>query len=115
MKAKKRAEYADLMWPVLVSAAKKKRIMRYAEIGEAIGLNARSVGQPLDPIQEYCIAKKLPRLTGIVVLKSTGKPSDGYKGNQQSPEKDQEKVFKYTSWNKKSPGAAEFEKYAGGE
>lgn len=72
-------ELGYLAWPVLVQAAKERRIVNYSDLAEAIGYRgARPTRFALEPIQKLCMEKGWPPLTSIVVNKATGLPGKGF-------------------------------------
>jgi hypothetical protein len=68
--------------------------LNYDIIRQATGLVRPSIGQMLAPIQDYCLKRKLPPLTILVVSESTGLPGSGFIAAQDIP-KAQQAVFKY--------------------
>lgn len=72
---------AGLLWPVLVALAKEGSITTYAEAAGAIGIHHRPLRYALGPIQDYCLGAGLPRLTSLVVSKSSGVQGAGYLGS----------------------------------
>lgn len=69
---------AGAVWPVLASAAARRSTITYEQVAPVIPTNPLSVGRALGPIQDYCLANRLPPLTSIVVRKTTGVPGDGF-------------------------------------
>lgn len=67
------------IWFLLVHAAKDCKMYTYGGLASMLGLDTREVWQYLDPIMYYCIKKKLPPLTVLVVKKDTGQPGKGLK------------------------------------
>lgn len=81
-------------------------------LGSLIGVPQRGLGHLLGPIQAYCIAKKLPPLTSIVVGKE-GLPGTGFIGAADVVSA-QQKVFKHP-WNKYAcPSPEQFAEHRGG-
>lgn len=50
----------------------------YAELAEQLGTHERALVPMLELIMNRCRALGLPPLTGLVVLRETGVPSDGF-------------------------------------
>jgi len=50
----------------------------YTELAESLGAHERGLVPMLELIMEHCRSSGLPPLTGLVVLKETGAPSDGF-------------------------------------
>jgi len=71
-------EIAMRIWPVLITAAKKRKKLTYSELGEQIGLYRLALRHGLGVIQDYCLENNLPPLTALVVLQEGGKPSLGF-------------------------------------
>jgi hypothetical protein len=64
----------------------------------------------LEPIQSYCIIKKLPPLTILGVKIETGLPGPGFSGVSRDIPKHQIKVFEYVWLKHGCPSPEEFEK-----
>ena len=142
-----RAKFAVPLWDVLILMAKKgassggntyeDATIFYSAASDMLKAKAsdwdwetrqgaRQIGQVLDPIQEYCKkkvikGKNLPRMTGLVVLKNTGKPSfaetengDGYHGKEETWEQDAQEVCDYPwdEYHPNNPGYQEFFSHA---
>ncbi|MFW6413218.1 MAG: hypothetical protein ACOC0V_03705 [Oceanicaulis sp.] len=60
----------------IVQAARRRRTLTYAELGEAVGLIARGLGLHLAALETWCAENGLPPLTLLVVKRDTGRPSD---------------------------------------
>lgn len=107
-----KAHYAFCLWDKLTSIASKKKVIFYWQAGEFMKkMHARSVGWPLDPIQEYCIARKLPPLTRIVVHNNTDQPGNNYE-IQKTLEEDKKDVFEYCWKEEKKPSEEELKWHA---
>jgi len=91
-----RFEWAHRAWPILTAAAKRRQTMTYGELGERLGIGgATPVRNALWPIQDLCMEKEWPPLTGIVLNKQTGQPGVGFiawDGNLQDAH---EEVFSF--------------------
>ena len=70
-------ERAYRAWCELTRAAGERRLLRYNEIGDALGIHHRAVGFALDPIHRYCMRENLPPLS-ILVVNKTGLPGKGF-------------------------------------
>jgi hypothetical protein len=100
---------AAQIWPILTLSATNKQILTYDVLAKLIGVPPPALGQLLEPIQSYCIVKKLPPLTILVVSKKTGLPGSGFSAVSEIP-KNQIKVFEYDWLNHGSPTPEEFTK-----
>lgn len=69
-----RSERASQIWGILAWTAKNRQSMTYAHLSKLIGVPAAGLGKLLEPIQSYCILKKLPPLTILVVQTKAGLP-----------------------------------------
>lgn len=68
---------AAQFWPLLVLAARNRQTLTYKTVSKLTGLKTPGIGQALFPIQHYCEAKGLPKLTALVVKEKTGMPGAG--------------------------------------
>ena len=50
----------------------------YTELAERLGAHERGLVPVLEAIMKHCRSSGLPPLTGLVVLKESGVPSDGF-------------------------------------
>ena len=66
----------------LKRCASGQRTITYGELGQLIGMHHRQVKTPLHNIQDACTELGTPPITGLVVLKATGLPSSGFRGNR---------------------------------
>ena len=73
-----REQRAAQLWSLLGLAATNRQILTYELVGKLTGFMTAGLGEMLSPIQQYCIEKKLPPLTAIVVAKQSGLPSVGF-------------------------------------
>lgn len=79
---------AQQAWPLLTSlAAEGERSatylywpgrITYTELAEKLGTHERGLVPMLDLIMSHCRSSGLPPLTGVVTLKETGVPGDGF-------------------------------------
>ncbi len=86
-------ERAAQIWPLLAFAAKNRQVMTYDLVGKLIGVPRQALAKLLEPIQSYCLLKKLPPLT-VLVVNATGRPGGGFIAAQDIPEA-QQNVFRY--------------------
>lgn len=70
-------ERAYHAWHALTRAAGERTLLRYKEIGHALGIHHIAVGFALAPIHRYCMREKLPPLS-ILVVNKTGLPGMGF-------------------------------------
>lgn len=71
-------ERASQLWPILALAATNRQVLTYNFVSKLTGIPRPAIGQFLEPIQAYCMAKKIPPLTSIVVSEQTGIPGSGF-------------------------------------
>lgn len=100
------AERAAQIWPVLLLAAKNQQILTYDTVSKLIGVPRPGLGKLLEPIQSYCMLKKLPPLTILVVSEETGMPGKGFIAAQDIP-KTQMVVFAFDWLNQVTPSPEE--------
>jgi hypothetical protein len=72
-----RIQRAQQLWPILVMAAGSRQILTYKLVSKMTGLAQQGIGAALFPIQYYCEASGLPKLTALVVQEKTGLPGPG--------------------------------------
>lgn len=77
-----RFERAAQVWAVLAWAARHRQTIIYQQLAQATGMHTPGLGKMLDPIQAYCVQKKLPPLTALVVNKEDGLPGHGFTAAQ---------------------------------
>jgi len=75
-----RSERASQIWAVLAWAARSRQSITYGQLAKLIGVPAAGLGQLLEPVQSFCLLKKLPPLTVLVVQQETGLPGPGFVG-----------------------------------
>jgi len=100
---------ASQIWPILTLTAANKQILTYDFLAKLIGVPPPALGQLLEPIQSYCLVKKLPPLTILVVSKKTGLPGSSFSAVSEIP-KYQIKVFEYDWLKHGCPAPEEFAK-----
>ena len=88
-------------WTELTRAAGERALLRYTEIGRALGIHHRAVGFALDPIHRYCMRENLPPLS-ILVVNKTGLPGKGFTAwERERFDEGCELVFNY-AWGTRS-------------
>ena len=67
-------------WDILTVRAAQggDGFITYSQLAEQLGAHERGLVPMLDLIMNHCRASGLPPLTGLVVLKGQGVPSDGF-------------------------------------
>ncbi|MCK4998813.1 MAG: hypothetical protein KAS23_04730 [Anaerohalosphaera sp.] len=75
-----RSERASQIWAVLAWAAKNRQTLTYGHLSKLISVPTAGLGQLLEPIQSYCLQKKIPPLTILVVQQDSGHPGSGFTG-----------------------------------
>ena len=98
---------AAQLWPLLAYAAARHQLLTYGEVGKLIGVAARGLGKLLEPVQSYCLLRKLPPLTAIVVRRNTGRPGEGFSA-VSDPTQEQHQVFAFDWLGHPSPAPAVF-------
>jgi hypothetical protein len=73
-----RGDRSAQIWPLLALCAGQKLTLSYDHVGKLIGYPGRFLGQPLEPIQSYCLLHHLPALTSLVVSVYDDLPSKGF-------------------------------------
>ena len=71
-------ERAAEIWAILVLAARHQELISYKTLERMTGHPRNYFSGALGLIQEHCKRKKLPPLTALVVLESTGLPGSGF-------------------------------------
>ena len=72
-----REQRAQQLWSILALAATNRQTLTYSIVESLTGLHRAGIGDSLRPVQQYCVEKKLPPLTCLVVSHETGLPGDG--------------------------------------
>jgi hypothetical protein len=78
-------ERSQQLWSLLALASRNRQILTYDMVSRMTGLIRPSIGQMLAPIQDYCIMRKLPPLTILVVQEESGLPGSGFIAAQDIP------------------------------
>jgi len=71
-------ERAVQVWQVLLSAADQRQTLTYGRLAERIGLGPNLLAQPLGMVARYCVMRRLPPLTVLVVQADVGRPAEGF-------------------------------------
>lgn len=103
-----RAERAVQIWPLLAYCAGQRNILTYDLLGSLIGVPPQGLGQLLGPIQGYCLLRRLPALTSIVVSETSGLPGVGFIAAEDFP-RAQAEVFAHDWLSEAAPGVDDFE------
>lgn len=101
-------ERAAQIWSILALAARNRQVLTYNLIAKLTGVARVGLGQCLEPIQSYCLLRKLGPLTVLVVSEKSGMPGVGFIAAQDIPRTQQE-VFSYDWVAHGCPSPAEFE------
>ena len=64
-------------WNILTACAKRRTLITYKQLGDALNMHHRPVRFVLGAIQDYCLADRLPPLT-ILVVNQKGRPGSGF-------------------------------------
>jgi len=95
-------ERACRAWGILTKCAKNKETISYSELGKRMTVHHRACRFFLDLIQNYCLDKRLPPLTIVVVYKNRGIPGVGFTAcDINNFKQEKERVFTY-NWDKLS-------------
>ena len=102
-----REDRAAQIWPILVLAARNRQVLTYDLVARLIGVPRPALGGFLDPIQTYCLEKKFPALTSLVVSEISGSPGEGFIAAEDvlSAQAD---VFKFDWLELKAPSLDDF-------
>ena len=96
------------IWPVLISAAKNRQILRYSTLQE-ITLKKSAIRYILGYIAYYCLENSLPAIT-VLVVNTTGEPGSGFDGFiAENIDLEREKVFSYDWYSIVPPTITELE------
>jgi hypothetical protein len=101
-------ERAVQFWSILALAARNRQILSYDIVSKLSGVPRPGLGQLLEPIQSYCLLKKLPPLTILVVKEDSGLPGTGFIAAQDIPKKQME-VFDFDWLKHGAPSSEDFE------
>jgi putative restriction endonuclease len=92
-------EYAARTWPILCRCAAEGSVITYGDLGDQIGLHPRQIGRVLSVIQDYCLERRMPPLTILIVNKRTGEPGAGFRAwDADNIENGMEQVYGYPDW-----------------
>lgn len=103
------SERAAQIWSVLALAARNRQILTYNMIAKLTGIAQVGLGQCLEPIQSYCLLRKLPPLSILVVREKSGLPGVGFIAAQDIPTAQQE-VFSFDWLDHGGPSSDDFER-----
>jgi hypothetical protein len=104
-------ERAAQIWGILALAARNRQILTYKMVGKLIGVPAQGLPNLLDPVHEYCVLRKLPPLTILVVREDTGLPGSGFRAaSAKEYAKGQLDVFDFDWISHGAPTPGELEK-----
>jgi hypothetical protein len=95
----------------LVLCTSHRTVLTYEIVGRLIGVPRQGLGQLLEPIQSYCILKRLPPLSSLVVSAKSGLPGEGFIASSELPAA-QAAVFDHPWLNAPPPSAADLESAA---
>ncbi len=101
-------ERAAQIWSVLTLAAKSRQILSYDLLSKLIGVPRPGLGQLLEPIQSFCLLKKLPPLTILVVSADSGLPGSGFIAASDIP-REQARVFSFDWFTVGCPAPTELD------
>src|SRR5437868_3402317 len=88
-------ERAAQIWPRLVWAAHNRQTLTYRIVGQCTGMHPAGLGKCLEPIQSYCLIRKFPPLS-ILVVDEDGMPGAGFiAASPADVPKAQSEVFKW--------------------
>jgi hypothetical protein len=62
-----RYERAAQLWGILALAALNKQVLTYSLVSRLAGISRPGLGKMLEPLQEFCMRRKIPPLTILVV------------------------------------------------
>jgi hypothetical protein len=102
-----REERAAQIWPILTLCAAQRQTLTYGLLGKHIGMFQGGLGQLLEPIQSYCLLKRLPALSSLVVSDVTGLPGEGFIAASDVPG-EQAKVYRHDWRSADVPSAQAF-------
>jgi hypothetical protein len=86
-------ERAAQIWPLLCYAALHRQVLTYQIVGALIGVPHYALAQLLEPIQSYCLLRKLPALT-VLVVNNDGQPGTGFIA-AENVSAEQQRVFRH--------------------
>lgn len=103
-----RAQRAQQLWSLLAWAATNRQILTYEIVARLTGVVRPSIGDFLNPIQQYCLGRDLPALTSLVVSEQTGAPGEGFIAAPDVPA-EQTRVFRHRWLDTPAPSEEELE------
>src|SRR5262249_7091669 len=103
------SQRAAQIWSVLALAAHNRQVLTYNMIARLTGIARVGLGPCLEPIQSYCLLRKLPPLTILVVGAKSGMPGVGFVAAQDIPRTQQE-VFSFDWLEHGAPSSEDLER-----
>ena len=107
---------AAQLWSLCALAARNQQLLSYSTVQHLTGLPKVAVGGMLGTISGYCMERKLPWLTSIVVNEETGLPGEGLMkaakreyGNALNIHAMHARVFIYDWFKEPAPTTKDFE------
>jgi len=76
----------------MIPAAKQKRCVPYVELENLFGLAHDQAGWYAGILGDYCLARKLPMLNGLIISSTTCSPSEGFDWYQERYQKSWGKI-----------------------
>lgn len=99
-----KAERAQQIWQVLVSAASNRQVLTYGLVADRIGMGPGTLAGPLGCIMNYCEREDLPPLTVLVVGKGRGTPGHGLATvTPSTQDREREAVFAFNWFSRLPP------------
>ena len=71
----------------MIQAAKQKRCVPYVELENVFGLSHDQVGRYAGTLGDYCNARKIPILNGLIISSTDCAPSEGFAWYQKTYKK----------------------------
>lgn len=96
---------AKQAWPLLVSRAATQKPYTYVELCEKLDVHPLAARFFLSAIESYCLKRKMPPLTALVVSSGDGLPGEGYRGSirkKSAHDEALDRVSRY-KWSKVAP------------
>jgi hypothetical protein len=102
------SERAAQIWSVLALAAHNRQVLTYPILAKLVGVPQVALGKLLEPIQSYCMNRKLLPLTILVVSSVDGVPGAGFIAASDIP-RVQQSVFSFDWLEHGAPRVEDFE------
>ena len=103
-----RYERAAQMWPLLCHSVLHRQTITYEVAGRLTGMAGQGLGQVLEPIQSFCLIKRMPALSSLIVGAKTGIPGAGFIAASDVPS-EQAAVYLWQWLDQAPPSPAELE------